>query len=117
MTSTQFLTRINYFVLTIVSAQASTGKQGVLGPTKIYLAVQPSSTNIENAVTDNTNISTISKPTSIQPPPLTLVQPQPSTAQTQIRPSSQSPAQLKPNTKVVVQPTNDTQVFKCATNG
>lgn len=46
-----------YFVL----AQASTGRQGVLGPTKIYLAVQPS--NSDGA-----------QDTSNNPPPLAPVQ-------------------------------------------
>ncbi|KRT79741.1 PHD finger motif containing protein [Oryctes borbonicus] len=45
----------------LLKAQASTGKQGVLGPTKIYLAVQPN-----NGDTDNS-----------QPPPLAPVQQNP----------------------------------------
>lgn len=44
-----------------ILAQASTGPQGVLGPTKIYLAVQPSGAETVNA------------PNS-QPPPLAPVQ-------------------------------------------
>ncbi|XP_022917774.2 nucleosome-remodeling factor subunit NURF301 isoform X2 [Onthophagus taurus] len=46
----------------LLKAQASTGKQGVLGPTKIYLAVQPNSN--ENSGDQQTN----------QPPPLAPVQ-------------------------------------------
>lgn len=48
---------INYFLLLFVSflAQESSGKTGVLGPTKIYLAVQPNTTS------------------QAQPPPLTPV--------------------------------------------
>ncbi|XP_045474832.1 nucleosome-remodeling factor subunit NURF301 isoform X2 [Harmonia axyridis] len=45
----------------LLKAQASTGKQGVLGPTKIYLAVQPSNPDCGNA-------------TNSQPPPLAPVQ-------------------------------------------
>ncbi|KAB0795122.1 hypothetical protein PPYR_11961 [Photinus pyralis] len=45
----------------LLKAQASTGKQGVLGPTKIYLAVQP------------TGAETVGSPNS-QPPPLAPVQ-------------------------------------------
>ncbi|KAK5645407.1 hypothetical protein RI129_006707 [Pyrocoelia pectoralis] len=45
----------------LLKAQASTGKQGVLGPTKIYLAVQPS------------GAETVGSPNS-QPPPLAPVQ-------------------------------------------
>ncbi|XP_072386734.1 nucleosome-remodeling factor subunit NURF301 isoform X2 [Diabrotica undecimpunctata] len=46
----------------LLKAQASTGKQGVLGPTKIYLAVQPSSTEPSTETT------------STNPPPLAPVQ-------------------------------------------
>ncbi|KAK9686188.1 PHD-finger [Popillia japonica] len=45
----------------LLKAQASTGKQGVLGPTKIYLAVQPSNGDVDNS----------------QPPPLAPVQQSP----------------------------------------
>ncbi|KAK4876450.1 hypothetical protein RN001_012872 [Aquatica leii] len=45
----------------LLKAQASTGKQGVLGPTKIYLAVQPG------------GAETVGSPNS-QPPPLAPVQ-------------------------------------------
>ncbi|XP_060530010.1 nucleosome-remodeling factor subunit NURF301 isoform X2 [Cylas formicarius] len=45
----------------LLKAQASTGKQGVLGPTKIYLAVQPSS------------VESSEQPSSSNPPPLTPV--------------------------------------------
>lgn len=46
-------------------AQASTGKQGVLGPTKIYLAVQPSQSDGGGETT------------STNPPPLAPVQQSP----------------------------------------
>lgn len=45
----------------LLKAQASTGKQGVLGPTKIYLAVQPNQTDAGGAATVDA------------PPPLTPV--------------------------------------------
>lgn len=47
----------------IFTAQASTGKQGVLGPTKIYLAVQPN--NPPDSTTENN---------ATNPPPLAPVQ-------------------------------------------
>lgn len=46
------------------TAQASTGKQGVLGPTKIYLAVQP----------NNPPDSTTTENNATNPPPLAPVQ-------------------------------------------
>lgn len=45
----------------LFAAQASTGRQGVLGPTKIYLAVQPSSSEPTSDTPSN-------------PPPLVPVQ-------------------------------------------
>ncbi|XP_044753874.1 nucleosome-remodeling factor subunit NURF301 isoform X3 [Coccinella septempunctata] len=54
----------------LLKAQASTGKQGVLGPTKIYLAVQPS--NPEGQ-------------TNSQPPPLAPVQQNSSFVQQQVQ--------------------------------
>lgn len=48
-------------MLNLFTAQASTGKQGVLGPTKIYLAVQPSGTDASTELNS-------------QPPPLAPVQ-------------------------------------------
>ncbi|CAH1170436.1 unnamed protein product [Phaedon cochleariae] len=53
----------------LLKAQASTGKQGVLGPTKIYLAVQPGSQEAAPA-----------EPTATNPPPLAPVQQQPAAA-------------------------------------
>lgn len=85
------------------SAQASTGKQGVLGPTKIYLAVQPP--NPENA-NEGVATSTSVTQTNIQPPPLAPVQ--------QLSPNNQQVrtiAQTRQTAKVLVQPTNITQVF------
>lgn len=95
------------------AAQASTGKQGVLGPTKIYLAVQPSSGDVDNS----------------QPPPLapvqqnpihtaTTVTTQPKTVINQVQTSpgavqanatvqqvcNMNP--MKPKPKVIVQPVN-----------
>lgn len=74
--------RIFRFLLTncFVLAQASTGKQGVLGPTKIYLAVQPAVKPPEpNSTPTNVIQSPIKsqqqQPVS-QPPPLTPVQQQ-----------------------------------------
>lgn len=56
----------------MIAAQASTGKQGVLGPTKIYLAVQPSGTSNNN----NTSVTTETTGTTdaTNPPPLAPVQ-------------------------------------------
>lgn len=48
-------------IVFVFTAQASTGKQGVLGPTKIYLAVQPNQTDAGGAATVDA------------PPPLTPV--------------------------------------------
>ncbi|XP_018571402.1 nucleosome-remodeling factor subunit NURF301 isoform X2 [Anoplophora glabripennis] len=81
----------------LLKAQASTGKQGVLGPTKIYLAVQPSSQDQSNETT------------SSNPPPLTPVQ-QPQNTLTQnvaaVANIKQSPVkQLQPT---VVQQTKET---------
>ncbi|XP_049823872.1 nucleosome-remodeling factor subunit NURF301 isoform X3 [Aethina tumida] len=51
----------------LLKAQASTGKQGVLGPTKIYLAVQPNNASPETGADSN-------------PPPLAPVQQSPVTS-------------------------------------
>lgn len=96
------------YVSILLLAQASTGKQGVLGPTKIYLAVQPSNTENNNS-DGNSSSTTLSQPTSIQPPPLAPVQPHSPVAQSQVR--TQNVVQAKQNAKVVVQPANVTQVF------
>lgn len=55
--------RITFIIINniFVSAQASTGRQGVLGPTKIYLAVQPTNTDANTETPSN-------------PPPLVPVQ-------------------------------------------
>lgn len=63
----------------VFPAQASTGKQGVLGPTKIYLAVQPSSAD---SVSDK----------SSQPPPLAPVQTQSAVVQNQPQIAAPQPA-------------------------
>lgn len=80
---------IRYYYL---AAQATTGKQGVLGPTKIYLAVQPGSGGQEAAAT----------PVSTQPPPLAPVQQAPAVQQP-------SPA---PQIKAAVQPAAPPQVWR-----
>ncbi|CAH1971965.1 unnamed protein product [Acanthoscelides obtectus] len=68
----------------LLKAQASTGKQGVLGPTKIYLAVQPSSTaSTEQSQPTRTQEMPALAPTSTNPPPLAPVQHAPPTAQQQ----------------------------------
>uniref|UniRef100_A0AAR5PPQ8 Nucleosome-remodeling factor subunit NURF301 n=1 Tax=Dendroctonus ponderosae TaxID=77166 RepID=A0AAR5PPQ8_DENPD len=60
----------------LLKAQASTGKQGVLGPTKIYLAVQPSQPEASGESPTN-------------PPPLTPVQQSPAKEQLQQSPLKQ----------------------------
>lgn len=53
------------------TAQESSGKQGVLGPTKIYLAVQPSQPIVQSPQQQQQqNTTTITS----QPPPLAPVQ-------------------------------------------
>lgn len=111
MNESQFYKILNH--VSNFSAQASTGKQGVLGPTKIYLAVQP------------TGAETVTEPSS-QPPPLApvqqaITQPSPVLASNQIQQLAQSsPVQtgvtgttvvqqvcnMIPKPKVVVQPVN-----------
>lgn len=55
-------------------AQATTGKQGVLGPTKIYLAVQPAP-NSQQAVQSSQNSTTANTPTTATPKPQVTQQP------------------------------------------
>ncbi|RZC39906.1 nucleosome-remodeling factor subunit NURF301, partial [Asbolus verrucosus] len=94
----------------LLKAQASTGKQGVLGPTKIYLAVQPS--NPDQAQSENA---------SSQPPPLAPVQqsvvqssptPVKAPAQASVVKQTVSTVQqvcnMTPKPKVIVQPANQT---------
>jgi len=53
-----------------ISAHAATGKQGVLGPTKIYLAVQPaqSSNNNQQQQSPTTQVSSVANtPVSVTP--------------------------------------------------
>ena len=96
-----------------VVAQASTGKQGVLGPTKIYLAVQPSNPDQSQ-----------SEGVSSQPPPLapvqqSVVQSPPTSAKTQPQPSVvkqaastvQQVCNMTPKPKVIVQPANQVLLF------
>lgn len=67
-------------------AQASTGRQGVLGPTKIYLAVQPS-----------TNAEQVETATPTNPPPLAPVQSviTQSTIQTAVQPVQNATAAVQ----------------------
>lgn len=85
----------------LLKAQASTGKQGVLGPTKIYLAVQPSSTDgsQENQVTNT------------QPPPLAPVQQQPVQQATpsKLTPPTSTSASVSPQKSVLQLPQHQTQ--------
>ncbi|XP_057659195.1 nucleosome-remodeling factor subunit NURF301 isoform X2 [Diorhabda carinulata] len=90
----------------LLKAQASTGKQGVLGPTKIYLAVQP-----------NTNQET-SEATSTNPPPLTPVQPQSQISQSVVTQQTVNPSVVTPKQTPVKQlnqsietPTNVRQIL------
>ncbi|XP_050310711.1 nucleosome-remodeling factor subunit NURF301 isoform X3 [Anthonomus grandis grandis] len=75
----------------LLKAQASTGKQGVLGPTKIYLAVQPANAAQPESITE---------PISTNPPPLAPVQPSPmkqqlkSPVKQQQSPSSKQPSPI-----------------------
>ncbi|XP_064211217.1 nucleosome-remodeling factor subunit NURF301 isoform X2 [Tribolium castaneum] len=92
----------------LLKAQASTGKQGVLGPTKIYLAVQPSNSEGQ------------SEGVSSQPPPLAPVQQ--SVVQSAATPAKgqqsnivkqtvstvQQVCNVTPKPKVIVQPANQT---------
>lgn len=54
------------------SAQESSGTQGVLGPTKIYLAVQPpDNQSVQNINTSNNSTAqTVTKPVESNPQPL-----------------------------------------------
>lgn len=67
----------------------------MLGPTKIYLAVQPSPSDGQNA---DPNVAA-----SSQPPPLAPVQ--------QSVTQQQQPQQVGAHNKVLVQPANTAQVF------
>ncbi|XP_029040603.1 nucleosome-remodeling factor subunit NURF301 isoform X2 [Osmia bicornis bicornis] len=58
----------------LLKAQATTGKQGVLGPTKIYLAVQPAP-NSQQAVQSSQNSTTANTPTTATPKPQVTQQP------------------------------------------
>ncbi|PNF38728.1 hypothetical protein B7P43_G14361 [Cryptotermes secundus] len=61
----------------LLKAQATTGKQGVLGPTKIYLAVQPPPTSVQQpaaAVTSPASTVTATSPATV-PAPVTAQSP------------------------------------------
>jgi nucleosome-remodeling factor subunit BPTF len=75
----------------LLKAQASTGKQGVLGPTKIYLAVQPSSS-------DQTSAESVQS----QPPPLAPVQ------QSVVQ-SPSTPVKVQPQPNVIKQTVSTVQ--------
>lgn len=64
-----------------LSAQAATGKQGVLGPTKIYLAVQPvqPSNNQQQQQQTSQVSSTASTPMASTPKQQPIVSPPPAT--------------------------------------
>ncbi|KAJ8968859.1 hypothetical protein NQ317_016782 [Molorchus minor] len=81
----------------LLKAQASTGKQGVLGPTKIYLAVQPS------------NPDPPAETLSSNPPPLTPVN-QPHLVQSSVVqnvPSAIKQSPVKPMQPSAIQQTNE----------
>ncbi|CAG9862131.1 unnamed protein product [Phyllotreta striolata] len=82
----------------LLKAQASTGKQGVLGPTKIYLAVQPNSSD------------QVSEATSKNPPPLAPVQQ--SVAQNVVTAAKQTPLKQTPQVS-----DGQTQVRQILVNG
>lgn len=66
-----YLMLLAYLYYTYFIAQAATGKQGVLGPTKIYLAVQPapsSQQSIQSSTTANTPATPATKPQTAQQP-------------------------------------------------
>ncbi|XP_074033791.1 nucleosome-remodeling factor subunit NURF301 E(bx) isoform X2 [Leptinotarsa decemlineata] len=84
----------------LLKAQASTGKQGVLGPTKIYLAVQPNSGEPQH------------EPTATNPPPLAPVQQQPVA-----QPVVASTAAAKSPVKQVLQPIAEQTCDNVATGG
>lgn len=87
-----------FVIFVFISAQASTGKQGVLGPTKIYLAVQPSNQEQSNETT------------SSNPPPLTPVQ-QPQAIQSSTQNATVS-ANIKQSPVKQIQPATVQQVCK-----
>lgn len=57
-----------------VLAQATTGKQGVLGPTKIYLAVQPAP-NSQQGIQSSQSSTTANTPATPAPKQQTAQQP------------------------------------------
>ncbi|XP_026669711.1 nucleosome-remodeling factor subunit NURF301 isoform X4 [Ceratina calcarata] len=91
----------------LLKAQAATGKQGVLGPTKIYLAVQPapnSQQSVQSSTTANTPATPAAKPQTTQQPvvsPAAATEPQSGTETIPELPSTTSNSPEKP--KVVVQ--------------
>ncbi|KAF7271636.1 hypothetical protein GWI33_015487 [Rhynchophorus ferrugineus] len=87
----------------LLKAQASTGRQGVLGPTKIYLAVQPSSGDgATEAISSN-------------PPPLAPVQQTKSVVQQIVTTSGGSPVKTVSTTPVQV--TDAANASKVLANG
>ncbi|VEN57753.1 unnamed protein product [Callosobruchus maculatus] len=116
----------------LLKAQASTGKQGVLGPTKIYLAVQPSQPTAGTADQQPQPTRTQEVPalaSSTNPPPLAPVQQHaPPTAQSQPiapkqpvaaspvkhpppQPHQQQQVCKSPRPKVIVQPVEHRVLF------
>ncbi|XP_012142204.1 nucleosome-remodeling factor subunit NURF301 E(bx) isoform X2 [Megachile rotundata] len=95
----------------LLKAQATTGKQGVLGPTKIYLAVQPAPNSqqavqsSQNSTTANTPATPAAKPQITQQPvvsPPAAAEPQTGTESIPELPSTATPSSPE-KPKVVVQ--------------
>ncbi|XP_048270698.1 nucleosome-remodeling factor subunit NURF301 isoform X2 [Bombus terrestris] len=109
----------------LLKAQAATGKQGVLGPTKIYLAVQPapsSQQSIQSSTTANTPATPATKPQTAQQPvvsPPAATEPQTGTESIPELPStatSSSPEKPKVVVQQVAQPSVTTEEESQKTN-
>ncbi|CAL7947538.1 unnamed protein product [Xylocopa violacea] len=109
----------------LLKAQATTGKQGVLGPTKIYLAVQPapsSQQSIQTSTTANTPATPTTKPQTTQQPvvsPPAATEPQTGTESIPELPAtatSSSPEKPKVVVQQVAQPSVTTEEDSQKTN-
>lgn len=109
----------------LLKAQAATGKQGVLGPTKIYLAVQPapsSQQSIQSSTAANTPATPATKPQIAQQPvvsPPAATEPQTGTESIPELPStatSSSPEKPKVVVQQVAQPSVTTEEESQKTN-
>ncbi|KAK9296382.1 hypothetical protein QLX08_009595 [Tetragonisca angustula] len=109
----------------LLKAQAATGKQGVLGPTKIYLAVQPapsSQQSIQSSTAANTPTTPATKPQIAQQPvvsPPAATEPQTGTESIPELPStttSSSPEKPKVVVQQVAQPSVTTEEESQKTN-